>query len=238
MLKKAQDTAMKLATAANIPMQAPQTTKEWQRIVLWSFWAVNMLIDIIYIGLSFATSSRLSSHISTSVTLDADTWRAPIAATVLGPLMVFAFNILSCVILVRKSINATGPSFGYGFIMAWSFMMAFYMLLCGLVLDSFSTSALTSDPNGSSGWTQYYSDVYQGTVVFNYICASMFILFFLGFVVFQGGISKHLQLYDAKTDNKRQMELAAIARAAQMNNMNPLAGTPGVMTASGMSTGL
>ena len=48
----------------------------------------------------------------------------------------------------RKSINTSGPSFGYGFIMAWAFMMAFYTLLCGLVLDSFSVSALQTDPNG------------------------------------------------------------------------------------------
>lgn len=32
--------------------------------------------------------------------------------------------------------------------MAWAFMMAFYTLLCGLVLDSFSVSALKTDPNG------------------------------------------------------------------------------------------
>lgn len=42
-----------------------------------------------------------TQHINTNVTFNADTWRAPIAATVLGPLMVLTFNILSCVILIR-----------------------------------------------------------------------------------------------------------------------------------------
>ncbi len=48
--------------------------------------------------------------------------------------------------------------------------------------------------SGISGWTQYYSTVYQSTVVFNYICCGLFFVFFIAFVVFQGGISKHLQM--------------------------------------------
>ena len=43
MLKSAQHTAMGLASQAGIPMQAPQSKKEWQRIVLWCFWALNMV---------------------------------------------------------------------------------------------------------------------------------------------------------------------------------------------------
>lgn len=31
-------------------------------------------------------------------------------------------------------------------------------------------------------------------MVFNYICAALFIIFFIAFVVFQGGISKHLNM--------------------------------------------
>lgn len=222
-----------VARAANIPTSKPATSKEWQRVVLWSFWALNMLINIIYIGMSFATSSRLAKHLNRNITLESDAWRAPIAATVLGPLMVLVFNIMSCVILIRKSINRSGPGFGYGFIMAWSFVMAFYCLLCGLILDSFSTTAL-EDGDGASGWTQYYSSVYKGTVVLNYICASLFVVFFIALVSFQGGISKHLNMFDANTDRKRQLELAAIARAAQMSNIHPLPGAPGVGLGSSM----
>ncbi len=46
----------------------------------------------------------------------------------------------------------------------------------------------------ASGWTQYYTSIYHGTVVLNYICAALFFLFFLSFCVFQGGISKHLNM--------------------------------------------
>ena len=166
-------------------------------------------------GLSFATSARLSAHVSTKITFQADTWRAPIAATVLGPLMVLVFNVMSCVILIRKSINKSGPSFGYGFIMAWCFMMSFYCLQCGLVLGSFSTTAL-SQGNGVTGWTQYYTQIYQGTTAMNYVCAAFFMCFFVCLVAFQGGISKHLNMFDSKTDRKRQLELAAIARAQAM----------------------
>lgn len=216
MAEKAKSTTLKLAGQAGIPTSMPASNKEWQRVVLWSFWGVNMIIDIVYIGMSFATSTRLSKHIDVKFNVNYNTWRAPIAATVLGPLMVLVFNIMSCVILIRKSVNRSGPSFGYGFIMAWSFMMAFYCLLCGLILDSFSTDALSPSVSGnatditgkpiatSSSWTAYYSQVYHGTVILNYICCGLFLIFFLAFVVFQGGISKHLNMYDAKTDRKRR----------------------------------
>lgn len=215
MIREAKHLATSVAHAANIPTAMPKSNKEWQRVVLWSFWAVNMLIDIVYMGLSFATSVRLSKHLSSSsVSFESDTWRAPIAASVLGPLMVLTFNVMSCVVLIRKSINKTGPSFGYGFIMAWCFMMSFYCLLCGLVLGSFSSTALKEQSKGT-GWTQYYTEIYHSTVVCNYICAALFILFFLALVIFQGGISKHLNMFDAATDRKRQLELAAIAKASQ-----------------------
>ena len=49
-----------------------------------------------------------TQHVNTHVTTNADTWRAPIAATVLGPLMVLTFNILSCVILIRWEWEGRG----------------------------------------------------------------------------------------------------------------------------------
>lgn len=42
-------------------------------------------------------------------------WRAPIAACALGGLMVVLFNLMSCVVLLRKSIaRKAGAGFGYG----------------------------------------------------------------------------------------------------------------------------
>ena len=37
----------------------------------------------------------------------------------------------------RKSINRSGPGFGYGFLVAFCFTLAFFCLLVGLILDSF-----------------------------------------------------------------------------------------------------
>jgi hypothetical protein len=31
-----------------------------------------------------------------------------------------------------------GPGFGYGFIVAWAFVMSFFCLLCGLILQGFA----------------------------------------------------------------------------------------------------
>jgi hypothetical protein len=30
-----------------------------------------------------------------------------------------------------------GPGFGYGFVVAWAFVMAFFTLMCGLVIEGF-----------------------------------------------------------------------------------------------------
>lgn len=64
-------------------------------------------------------------------------WRAPVAAALLGGLLVLLFNLLSCAILIRKSIEKRGPGLGYGFVVAMCFTLAFFVLLCGLVLDGF-----------------------------------------------------------------------------------------------------
>jgi hypothetical protein len=37
----------------------------------------------------------------------------------------------------RKSVQKGGPGFGYGFVCAFCFTLAFFCLLCGLVLDGF-----------------------------------------------------------------------------------------------------
>ncbi|GFH21086.1 uncharacterized protein HaLaN_18322 [Haematococcus lacustris] len=266
-------------------------------------------------------------------------WRAPIAASILGGLMVLTFNIMSCVVLIRwvihfvhcnslmpcalvpcitvdimhtivhrKSINRSGPSFGYGFVMAWCFVMAFFTFLCGLVLDSFGGWAQgTSRPSclackqpchdqqwpavdlciqrqasyrlidDGANWCGHHVkcvgtcmcvqvmwskstwrkvmlfwccskeqgcntcgrqqsmhistlDLQRltgrligrvpttvGTVALAFICSAMYMMFFLGMIIFQGGISKTIGLYDVKTDQKRKVELGV----ARQNHVAP-----------------
>lgn len=38
----------------------------------------------------------------------------------------------------RKTVEKRGPGFGYGFLVAMCFTLAFFTLLCGLVLNGFS----------------------------------------------------------------------------------------------------
>lgn len=227
MLKKAKKAAEK--QIGQMPtLQSMQEDKgECRRVALWGFWTLNFLINIIYMGMSFATCSRLVKNFNDlQLTFSNHTWRAPIASAALGAIMVLIFNIMSCVVLMRKSINKSGPGFGYGFIMAWTFVMCFYCLLCGLVLDAFS-STVSSDMQAQTEWSGYYTEIYHGTIIFAYICSGMFMIFFLCLVIFQSGIQKSMGMYDANTDEKRKIELAAIARHAQMTatgSINPLAG--------------
>lgn len=201
---------------------------EGKRIALWSFWTANLLVGLIYVLLSFATADNLS-HASGSIALVANkdwsgvktqilsnsVWTAPIAASVLGGIMVTMFNILSLVILIRKSINRTGPGFGYGFMMAWAFIMAFFTLLCGLILEGFKsvvTTNLAADPSWSIGMT----NAFTGTYAMAYIACAMFFLFFLVLIIFQGAVTRELGIYDEMKSHKRLMEMNQRAGATAL----------------------
>lgn len=206
------------------PLQVPQTTGEWKRTVLWMIWTLNLLLNLIYIILTFITSSKMANCVNQEkVSLHDATWRAPGAAAVLGGLMVLMFDIMSCVILIRKSINRSGPGFGYGFLMAWCFVLSFFLFLCGLVLSGFS-DVINQCPQIQNEtfqkFSKYDAGLYRGTIVFAFICAAFYMFFFVCLVIFQGGIMKTTGLYDVRQDEKRKMEMAALARANAMGPLN------------------
>lgn len=57
--------------------------------------------------------------------------------------------------LRRKSIAKTGPGFGYGFIVAWAFVMSFFTLMCGLVMEGFTLTVETQLTAGESETAQH-----------------------------------------------------------------------------------
>ena len=46
-------------------------------------------------------------------------------------------------LLCRKSIAKTGPGFRYGFIVAWAFVMSFFTLMCGLIMEGLTHTVET-----------------------------------------------------------------------------------------------
>lgn len=60
-------------------------------------------VTSVHVGAFLQSVSELKDSI------DNQSWRAPVAACVLGGIMVLLFNIFSCIVLVRKSINKSGP---------------------------------------------------------------------------------------------------------------------------------
>jgi len=46
----------------------------------------------------------------------------------------------------------TGPGFGYGWVLAWAFVMSFFTLLCGLVLEGFRDVVTTELEKSESRW--------------------------------------------------------------------------------------
>ncbi len=43
------------------PLQVPQTTGEWKRTILWMIWTLNLLLNLVYIILTFITSSKMAN---------------------------------------------------------------------------------------------------------------------------------------------------------------------------------
>ncbi|GBF93754.1 hypothetical protein Rsub_06086 [Raphidocelis subcapitata] len=169
-------------------------SKEARRTILWMCWVVNMIVTSIYYILSFITSTNLiKSYKLLDISISNQIWRAPVAASVLGGLLVLLFNLTSCAILIRKSIEKRGPGLGYGFIVAMCFTLAFFVLLCGLVLDGFRETVSTELEVKLVGtWSKYNTGQYIGTIAFAYICFVMFILFFFALVIFQSAVSEEL----------------------------------------------
>ncbi|PNW78709.1 hypothetical protein CHLRE_09g387467v5 [Chlamydomonas reinhardtii] len=163
-----------------------------------------MIITTLYYLLSGVTFFKLLTA-SGEAALDIQSlvlnrvWRAPLAATFLGALLVFGFNMFSCCILIKKSINRSGPGFGYGFLVAFCFTLAFFCLLVGLIMDSFKNT-VEDNLTGFTSWTKYSTELYIATEVFCFICFVMFMLFFLVLVILQGAITDHLGINTEMTN--------------------------------------
>eukprot|EP00878_Enallax_costatus_P017896 GHUV01018809.1.p1 GENE.GHUV01018809.1~~GHUV01018809.1.p1 ORF type:complete len:214 (+),score=62.18 GHUV01018809.1:1049-1690(+) len=203
--------------------------QEVKRIILWSFWVANLLFDAVYVIMAWATASNLANasgnlHIQswkdTQATVKSfisnNIWRAPIAACALGGLMVVFFNLLSCVVLIRKSIVKTGPGFGYGFIVAWAFVMSFFTLMCGLVMEGF-THTVETQLTADAGWTPMMTGAFKATYIFGYIVCVMFMLFFLTLLIFQGTVTRELGIYEQMQQQKRLLEMNALQAGAPIN---------------------
>jgi len=174
-------------------------------------WVTVWLITSIYVALAVAVFSKLVQA-ANNLALNAEQvvmnkmWRAPLSALSLSALLVFGFNFMSCITLIKKSINRGGPGFGYGFMMAFSFSLSFFLLLCGLVLDGFrpqvqlilecknctSGSNSTSIFDGVKSWSKYSSEAFVAAEVFSLICFVTYLLFAILLVVLQAAVSEHL----------------------------------------------
>lgn len=79
-----------------------------------------------------AVAAAIAAAVTTAIMLDAATTEHHACVrswTVLTPMV--------CPCMCRKSIQKGGPGFGYGFVCAFCFTLAFFCLLCGLMLDGF-----------------------------------------------------------------------------------------------------
>uniref|UniRef100_A0A383W088 Uncharacterized protein n=1 Tax=Tetradesmus obliquus TaxID=3088 RepID=A0A383W088_TETOB len=107
-----------------------------------------------------------------------------------------------CAILVKKTVSKGGPGLGYGFVCAFCFTLAFFCLLCGLVLDGFKDVVRDQlQMKLPDSWSSVNMGTYLGTIGFAYLCFVMFILFFFALVVFQGAVTQELGLPPVRAMN-------------------------------------
>eukprot|EP00798_Chlamydomonas_sp_ICE-L_P021616 gene21616-28616_t len=172
---------------------------EAARIILWMCWVTQWLISSIYVALALITFAKLweasaEVFVDTADLVKNKIWRAPMASCLLSALLVIGFDLMSCITLIKKSINRAGPGFGYGFIVAFCFSLSSFLLLCGLVLDGFKKVVVDvlEQPGAVGSWTKYSSDLYMGTFVFAIITFCSFLLFGIALMVLQSGMSDHL----------------------------------------------
>jgi len=185
--------------------------------VLWMTWVTQWLLNSIYIVLTFVTFTKLweasSAYLpGTDNFWNQKSWRAPMASCMLGGLLVIGFDLMSCVTLIKKSINRAGPGFGFGFIVSFSFILAFFLLLCGLVLDGFRTTVQnleaydwsnptglannqTANPSGFK-WSKYDSQTFVGAEVFALLNFCTFLMFGAALCILQAGVSEQLGIVD------------------------------------------
>lgn len=194
---------------------------EIHKIISWSFWTANLLVDAVYVIMAWATATNLANasgnlHIATWKDTQStvrsfvsnNIWRAPIAACALGGLMVVLFNLMSCIVLLRKSIaKKAGAGFGYGFVVGWCFVMAFFSLMCGLVMQGF-TSTVEHQLTADAGWTPMMTGAFKATYIFGYIVACMFVVFFLVLVAAPSEFVDQQLLH-----RKRQLEMNTLSAA-------------------------
>lgn len=163
-------------------------------------------------------------------------WRAPIAACALGGLMVTLFNVVSCGVLLRRSmVRSAAPGFGYGCMLAATFVLSFLTLLVGLVLEGFrgtvggelmanggagaaGGAAAGSGGGGGGAWSDLANGTFAAAYGFSYLVAALFALFFLVLLVFQGAVTRELGIKDAMRAHARAAEMGALASATGHGN--------------------
>lgn len=81
----------------------------------------------------------------------------------------------------RSMVKMATPGFGYGFIVAWAFVLSFLTLMCGLILEGFNDTVTTELEKSEDAFPKDVWGVLAGLLL-NYFWALV-------------GLSNHLQVF-------------------------------------------
>lgn len=122
------------------------------------------------------------------------------------------FNLVSCLVLMRRSYLRAAPGFGYGFVLAWAFVLSFLTLLIGIVLQGFDKVVATQlEGAGAENWTPLATGTFRAAYGLSYVCAALYAVFSLALLALQRQVGEGLGIHDALRAHDRAAEASAVA---------------------------
>ncbi|GLC48985.1 hypothetical protein PLESTB_000170000 [Pleodorina starrii] len=187
------------------------------RCLVWSLWALNLFISSVYLAISLVTFHNVKHGVKYLVQFEnREAFKnSLLAACILGFLVVLFWIIFSFFVLFLRFFSSL--PLGYGVMLGSCSHTGFFMLLCGLVLQTHES--LASKFRDLKIWSSPDYQTYLATFIFNYILCGSYLIMFLVLIFTSGFFTK-------KED-----------RASSYTAKNPAGAPPAPPAASGTASG-
>ena len=162
--------------------------------LVWGYWLLLALISGTYAALSFATFSHVYSAYDDGEDNN-KAFRAVLAATIFGSVLVLLFLIFSFLVLLRSTVTSkkagSNPGSAYAFMLSSSLHMALTSLLCALVLHGFEEDVEEKlEEVESIDWQEVQTNTYQATWAFAFVAAGAYAFFFVWLFLAESAFAK------------------------------------------------
>ena len=171
------------------------------RACVWLYWFGLTVLTGTYAALSLVTFFNIYRAYDDENNSSNEELRAILAATIFGCVLVAAFAVFSFLILLGKTLMATGAGFGYGLLLSSSLHMAVTSLLCALVMHGFEDTVKDElEKVEDIDWQGLETNTYEATWSFAYMAAGVYLVFFIWLFLAPGAFRKEERERDEKDE--------------------------------------